>query len=246
AYNYDKLIYYKLERIFLISSYWFLLIISGKIGKFEGVYKLFNRILFSYSFFLLTLVFFWKKGRQPDTASIFGISIQSIKTVPYHPKGANITIESLDLIYGTSFPLLNTIYMIMVTTLLLYTFVNVKLHLKTQRTQRAKKLWIIASISHLIWTILALPWFDLGKKFQFLNILSVLLIVIIIIYYPEGLILSKSQILATYHFYDTLTNLNKRTEKSSNISDLAIEHIIEYINSMPSEILDKSKKLEKN
>ena len=43
AYNYDKLIFYKLERIFLISSYWFLLIISAKIGKFEGVYKLLDR-----------------------------------------------------------------------------------------------------------------------------------------------------------------------------------------------------------
>jgi hypothetical protein len=170
----------------------------------------------------LSLVALWEKGRQPNTATIFGTTIESIQNIPYHPQGANVRINSIDLTYGTSFPLLNTIYMILISALLLYTFINIELEVKTERTLRAKQLWIISLIFHLTWTILALPWLDLGRGFQFFNVISTVLIVVIILYYPEGLILSKSQIMATYHFYDTLANLDIKTENQSNISDMAI------------------------
>lgn len=245
AYNYDKLIFYQLERFFLISSYWFLLLLIGKIKNSERIYQRLIRILFFYSIAILSLVVFWEKGRQPDTATIFGRTIESIQNVPYHPEGANVRISNIDLIYGTSFPILNTIYMIMVSALLLYTFITVELQVKTERTQRAKLLWIISLSFHLVWTILALPWLDLGRGFQFFNILSILLIVTIIRFYPEGLILSKSQIMATYHFYDALAKFDNSSERSSDTSDMAIDYILDYIGSMPREILDKSKELRK-
>lgn len=245
AYSYDKLIFYQLERFFLISSYWFLLILIGKIRNTQGIYKFLRGMIFMYSLALLILVTFWQKGIQPDTANVFGMTVDSIQNVPYHPNGASVSISSIDLTYGTSFPLLNTIYMILISSLLLYTFVTLELEVKTERTQRAKKLWISSLALHLIWTILALPWLDLGRGFQFFNVISSILIVIIILFYPEGLILSKSQIMATYHFYDSLAKLDSRKEESSNISDMAIDYIIDYIASMPSDILDKPKELRK-
>ncbi|MCE7733534.1 MAG: hypothetical protein GPJ54_01565 [Candidatus Heimdallarchaeota archaeon] len=245
AYNYDKLIFYQLERFFLVSSYWFLLVLISKIKNTDKIFKALIRVLFLYSLAILSLIAFWEKGRQPDTATIFGGTIESIQNVPYHPEGASIRISSIDLIYGTSFPLLNTIFMILVSALLLYTFIIVELQVKTERTQRAKYLWIISLSFHLVWTILALPWLDLGRGFQFFNVISTVLIVIIIRFYPEGLILSKSQIMATYHFYDTLANLDSSKDEPSNISDMAIEYILDYIRSMPIEILDKPKELRK-
>jgi hypothetical protein len=233
------LVFYQLERFFLITSYWFLLIFITKIEKPKTKLNFAIKGLGVYSILLLVLVALWEKGTQPDNANIFGIEINHIENVPYHPEGASITISSIDLTYGTSFPLLNTVYMFAVSFLLLFTFMKITLPIQTRRTITAKRLWITSMSIHVIWTTLALPWFDLGRQFQFFNLLSALIIIFIIIFVPEGLILSKSQLMATYYFYDIFDKIEKLEEKKLNFADMAVEAIIDYINAIPADVLNK-------
>ncbi|MHA2098526.1 MAG: hypothetical protein ACW99A_07550 [Candidatus Kariarchaeaceae archaeon] len=241
SFSFDLLIFYQLERFFLITSYWFLLILITKIEKPKAKMNLFIKGLGAYSIILLILIALWEKGVQPENAKIFGFEIHHIENVPYHPDGAGLTLNAINLTYGTSFPLLNTVYMLTVSSLLLYTFIKIALPIKTQRTVYAKRLWVISLSFHVVWTIFALPWIDLGRDFQFFNAISAIIIIFIIIYVPEGLILSKSQIMATYYFYDSIAKIEKYEDKNMHFTDLAVEHIIEYIDSMPSEILNKYK-----
>lgn len=233
ANRYNELILYQIERIFLIITYWFLLLLISRITEKTRFVTLAITILWTYSIILVVLILFWEKGIQSDRAEVFGIEIDYIENVPYHPNGARLTIDSLNLTYGTSFPLLNTAYMLIVTLFLFYAFSKITLPVQNYRTNRAKTLWLLATGSHFVWIVLALPWLNLAGTLYLMNIGSAICFITIIFFYPEGLILSKSQILSAYGLYDKLVVLKKDT-KDLRITNYTIEQIVNYIDLIPS------------
>lgn len=235
ANQYNVLIFYQLERIFFITGYIFLYHFLHRI-KYEGKKQFHSIVIIGYVLLLITLIFFWKLDVQPENATVILLNLKHMGNAPYHPNGAGIMLNSDIIIYSTSFPLLNIIFTIYISIIGLYYFINVSPKHQTPRIMKAKKIWVIIFILHLFFYFLALFPLDFNIFIQLSMLVSLILILYIILFIPEGLILSHYQILSVYKLYDKL-DLNN-TEKTSK--NLTVEQIFDYIKSIPQDLVQKT------
>ncbi len=156
--------------------------------------------------------------------------------------------------------------------MLIYSFRNSKLILKTKRTSIISSFWIVAAIvmfisgiiqfsiytSETLYDILSgtelnESWIDIAVISGDLNaILLALIATTLALFYPESMLLTHVQLIKAARIYQILGEIERSTEIAKPedrglLSNLSSESLYEYISDLPDEIIDKldSEKREK-
>jgi hypothetical protein len=172
---------------------------------------------------------FWELQEQPDRATFLFFTISKGGNALYHPNGAGLPDNDF-LTYSTSFPHLNIIFTLYIAFLGVYYATRYTPLHQTPRIRKAQKLWYFVFSLHLLYYILALSNLDLNIFVQSTLFVAILIIIYIILFIPEGLILSHYQITSVYKLYDDIDQIEMDTDKESR--NMTIEQIKDYMNSI--------------
>lgn len=144
-------------------------------------------------------------------------------------------------------------YFIPPVIIFLYSYLTVKPLVKTSRMNTSRTLWIITAILWAIYRIMyiilyifnfqtAWGWvipesiiIDFSRSYLLYPFfLGVIIIAFIAIRYPETVIYSKAQILRAIELYQEVTSLEPKTA----VKHLGIASIVDYLHSIPPEIIE--------
>lgn len=180
---------------------------------------------------LMFLTFFFKIFDQPDKAKVLFLELPHTFSGT-HPFGAGVQTENGIIIISTSFNQLFNLYFLLIMVLLNYAYIKVKPISPTKRIIRAKRLWLVAWISFLIWAVIAIGinfLFEIGNMFI---LITMIIIAIIAFTIPEAMLISEHQILHAIDLYNRINEL--RTEKQKD--EFGMPELVKYIQSLPSDL----------
>jgi hypothetical protein len=155
------------------------------------------------------------------------------------------------------------LYRIFAGYLIIYSFKNTKFVVESDKTMLIRRYWVIcgylvamtgilrSSLNTIIWFFLV-PFdrdqdstlvSDLDFASELVGVLSVLslggIILYIALFYPETMLLSHVQVMRAARVYDIVERYSQVEDR--NIPDDENKDLIEYINSIPKEFIQKSK-----
>ncbi len=232
AYTYNLLIFYKFERIAFILAYLSLYLFLHQL-QFEKRFPLLKCIFTIYALIMIIMISQWELLFHKDGIIFMGNLYQNMGNAPYRQTGAGIIIGNME--YSTQFPLLNIIYNILISLLGLTYAIKIKIGYQTPKMILAKNLWISIFLFHLIYYIIALIPTDYFILSQIPIFIASITIVYILMFNPEGVIISKHQTVAIYKLH----HIAAQNIDTSNKHVVGIKRVYRYLNSLPERIISE-------
>ena len=141
----------------------------------------------------------------------------------YFPKGAGL-IYNENIIYSTGFRIIGDIFRVCAFIFNLYVYISVKPVVPKDKLNQAKKLWITATLSFLVYAIMILPWMHFIPVIpNLLNLIGLIIVTYITIKIPEGLIISHAQMLRVSDLYDIVDKYKDKSQTEK------YEDLIQYM-----------------
>ncbi len=187
-------------------------------------YKILMALGFIYSSILVTLTVLWKNTDQRLNV----------------PKEQNITmnigIKIGPVLYSSQYPLARNIFGIVAFAAIAIAYFSFKPPIHDKRLITARRLWQTAAVFGNLYAILLSFWYIIGVSQSFRLIFALLAIIpitIITFRYPEGYIISFSQIYRAAKTYEKTPQMKK--------NDFEEDQILEYIQQAARIIRNKTK-----
>ncbi|MCH8906430.1 MAG: hypothetical protein IH840_05000 [Candidatus Heimdallarchaeota archaeon] len=230
----DSLIIYQIQFYTFFLMDFFIFLYAIRI-HWERPPRLLWYIVVIWFLFMTLLILFWEKFQQPSYTTLFIFDIPHSPST-YHPNGAGIKLSEESVLFSTSYYLLITLNSIFSILLLLYVYVKIIPIQQSPKIGKARKLWISSGILYLVYQVGQLPWIPNYQPLILIILIGLILMSYIAISIPEGLLISHTQVLRANKLYKRI--------KSSSFKSYDIrfpkQALIDYMQSLPSEIFDQS------
>ena len=189
-------VFLAVQRIIIITT------TIGWFGMFIIAYRsehktIFNFRMYGMSLYALILIIIPIKmdvKKIPEFVKLFGLKIHSTQDGP----GASFNISN-NIVFGQGQELFLLIFRTIASTYFLLQILRLENALFYPRFSKVKSIWIVAMISYLfsqavILSIMLFNEHDIYFLFQIFQSITGLFFIVIVIYAPEGFLLSKVQI----------------------------------------------------
>ncbi|OLS20244.1 MAG: hypothetical protein HeimC2_38080 [Candidatus Heimdallarchaeota archaeon LC_2] len=198
----DNVVYWQIREISILIFFATLYFQSLRVINFSSVSKYTQFVKFGAFFLILgiIIILFWDFIDEDNSTGIFNLP----DTLFLNDIEIGLVINN-KTVYSTSFIWLRLLFGSFVFTSFLYAYFSVNVPTHNQRVANAHLLWKISSVSGLLFNLS--QWLlSLVKGFpdlqMFFMVIPVICIVIIVVFYPEGYLISKPQISRILDIYN--------------------------------------------
>ena len=174
----------------------------------------------------------WKIMSQPSNQQIHGFTFHHSFS-SYYPHGAGFEYHGY-IIYSSSYHVLGALFHIYVYLNFVLVYLRIEPLNPTHEILLAKKLWIWGAIIGMIAWIAILPGLLYSPWIKLLPLISAVIVAYIVLRIPEAMLISYTQVLRASFLYSEIHS----KALGSYSPSYSMERIIDYLNHLPSEILN--------
>jgi len=194
--------------------------------------KIWKYLGYAWYSVLALLVMNWKIMSQPSNQQIYGLRFPHSFS-SYYPQGAGYEYHGF-IIYSSSYHLIAALFHIYVYFIFILVYLRIEPLNPTKEILLAKKLWIWGAVIGMIAWIGILPGFLYSPLIKLLPLISAIIVAYIVIRIPEAMLISYTQVLRASFLY---AEINSKALGSYSPS-YSMDRIIDYLNQLPTEILN--------
>ncbi len=219
-----------------IIVYLFLFIHAVRV-KYEKPPRLLLYIGLVWYAILQIMIFFYGVVELPEKINFLFITMNNVDAFDV---GVAILIQGNLVIMGQGYDFLISIFRIFTLVIAVHAYFTVKMAVNDVRMKTVKILWIFVGfctmgrpLLYLIDLITPLELISAIRSFP--DLVAVLIITVIIIRYPECVLISKSQLTRASYLYKKL----KSGEFGQTKMDIGLSVLYAYLNELPPELFEK-------
>lgn len=222
----DRTIFYQIQFLSLITIYYTIYGYASRIQfrKSPFILKFFMRVFYVV---LCGLILFWRKMDQPDHEKLLFWDVDATNTA-YYPKGAGLKYDGY-IVLSTSYYLLVIIFILICLIWYLVAVSSVKLIIKNNNVEKARRMWVLIGAVNVCWAILVLPWTPNYDSANVLIVVQLFLILYIVTRIPEGMIISNSQFFRSYDLLVAIIDQEEETHISEKIGSSSFFEYLETV-----------------
>lgn len=182
------------------------------------------------------MVIFYEVVNLPDKINVFLITLYNVDALEM---GVALMTQGNLVLMGQGYDFLISIYRIFTLIVAVHAYFTVKIAINDVRLKTVKILWIFVGLFTMGRPFLYL--FDLISLLEltpairsFPDLIAVLIITVIVVRYPEGVLISKSQLTRASYFYKKI----KSGEFGQRRLDIGLSVLYTYLRVLPPEIFE--------
>jgi hypothetical protein len=186
---------------------------------------------------IMVLTLFYEIFEQPDKARvlIFGELPHGFSgTFPF---GAGVRINGDIIIYSTTYSHIWLGFLIFTLSLAIYSYIKTEAFNPTKRIILARRLWIVAWFSYLLYAVIALRIVEsmdvLGDMSNVFILISIIVIGYISFRLPEAMLITQAQIINASELYKRIMALDNDHSRV----EFGMDELVKYVQSISKEVL---------